>query len=160
MAGLKEQALTQLKSLITAAATAPLSDLEGVWVQSIDHADISAAVYPFCLLSYGEGIDNRYRKLSLKGTYQHTWIARVFFATGSGETGWPSPLFSQAQADAQDYPIALLTLLEGDTTKWNGTILAYGDESRLMQDNFTYWEWNGLSLLGMMVEIPVTQVFN
>lgn len=153
----KEAGLLGLKALITATDIDPLSDLNAVYVQPLDYAAVSLP-YHFCLLSYAEGQGNPYIKTTLGNGFQHSWVARAFFGLGTGDIGYPSPLFGQMQAAARGYALGLLELLHNDTTKWGGTITAVGNAQFYMRDNFTYWEWDGQTMLGLLCEIPVTQM--
>lgn len=153
----KEDALMGLRVMLKNTAVAPLDGLEEVYIQSLDYADV-ALRFPFCLLSYAEGQGNPYTRATIGGRYQHSWIARVFFALQAGSIGYPSPLFGQTQQAARGYALALLTLLNNDTTRWGNNISTVGGPQFFMRDNFTYWEWDGQEMLGLLCEIPVTQM--
>jgi hypothetical protein len=153
----KEEALLGLKVMLQTTAVAPLDGLTKVYVQSLDYANV-ALTFPMCLLSYAEGQGNPNTKATVGNRFQHSWIARVFFALEAGSIGYPSPLFGQTQKAARGYATGLLALLDNDTTKWGGTISTIGNPTFFMRDNFTYWEWDGQEMLGLLCEIPVTQM--
>ena len=153
----KEDALNGLRVLLQATAVTPLDGLNAVYVQSLDYQAV-ALQYPFCLLSYAEGQGNPYTKRTLGPGFEHSWVARAFFALGTGDIGYPSPLFGQTQKAARGYALGLLELLQNDNTKWGGTISTIGSPQFYMRDNFTYWEWNGQPMLGLLCEIPVMQL--
>lgn len=153
----KDGALLGLKALLEATAITPLDALNTVYVQSVHYADVALS-YPLCLLSYAEGQGNPYTKATIGRGYQHNWVARAFFALSTGDIGYPSPVFGQVQAGARGYSLALLELLHNDSTRWGGTISTIGSPQFFMRDNFTYWEWDGQAMLGLLCEIPVTQM--
>lgn len=153
----KDGALLGLKALLEATAITPLDALNMVYVQSVHYADVALS-YPLCLLSYAEGQGNPYTKRTLGPGFEHSWVARAFFALGTGDIGYPSPLFGQTQKAARGYALGLLELLHNDNTKWGGTISTIGSPQFYMRDNFTYWEWDGQAMLGLLCEIPVMQL--
>jgi hypothetical protein len=153
----KEDGLLGFRDLLLATDISPLNALTAVYVQSIHHAHV-ALNYRFCLLSYAEGTGNPYVKSSLRNNYVHRWTLRAFYAVADGNIQYPSPLFGEAQEAVRGYAQATLQLIDNDTTKLGGTISAFGSEPYRLRDNFTYWEWNGQALLGLLCEIPVVQL--